>query len=117
MSTDDRTCPGNIAMPLIQKLRAKRDWGRHEKIHIFICIMRICVFIMWELLGVTGEFGDKYEFFLKVQLYPKFFFNDSIGMRDYQDLSTKEKQQYDMYCRVRFKSQTYPATQFYTDSQ
>ena len=91
--------------------------GDAMKKSIFLFVLCAFVFLSCGVVRVTGEFGDKYEFFLKVQLYPKFFFNDSIGMRDYQDLSTKEKQQYDMYCRVRFKSCDLPRNPPHTDSQ
>lgn len=70
---------------------------------IFLFIVCAFLFLSCGVVRVTGEFDSKYEFFLKTKLYPKFFFTDTIGMRDYKDLSIIEREQYDIYCRARFK--------------
>ena len=54
---------------------------------IFLFIVCAFLFLSCGVVRVTGEFDSKYEFFLKTKLYPKFFFTDTIGMRDYKDLS------------------------------
>ena len=71
---------------------------------ILLFALFLLVFLSCGVVKVTGEFGNKYQFFIKTKLSPTFLFTDPIGMRDYKDLTASEKEQYDSYCRTRFKT-------------